>query len=51
LEVEKSDVALNALDLLEEPETFEEAFYHLDADHKIKWQWANSKEFWKDIVV
>ena len=36
LVLEKADVALNAVNLVEEPKTFEEAFYHPDADYKIK---------------
>ena len=43
--VEKADVALNAVELVEEPKTFEEAYYHPDSDLKMKWQEAISKEF------
>jgi len=43
--VEKADVALNAVELVEEPKTFEEAYFHPDSDQKMKWQEAISKEF------
>jgi hypothetical protein len=36
--VEKADVALNAVDLAEGPKTFEEAYFHPDAEQKMKWQ-------------
>ena len=42
--VEKAGIALNAFDLVEEPKTFEEAFFHPDADQKLKWQEKNLKK-------
>jgi hypothetical protein len=36
LVVERADVSLNFADLIKEPETFEEAFDHLDVDQRNK---------------
>jgi hypothetical protein len=43
--VEKAGSALNTCDLVEEPKTFEEAYFHPDANRKMIYQEAIMKEY------
>ena len=43
--VERADFALSMIDLVKDPESFEEAYNHTDINKKIKWRHAISKEF------
>jgi hypothetical protein len=44
--IESADIALNTVDVVEEPKTFEEASSHPNAaNHRLKWQEAILKEF------
>jgi hypothetical protein len=45
LVLEKADIALNLIDCLKEPETFEDAYYHPNHEERMKWREAISKEF------
>jgi hypothetical protein len=45
LVLEKADIALNLIDCLKEPETFEDAYYHPNHENRMKWREAISKEF------
>ena len=42
---ERLDFAFSMVDLVKDPESFEDAFNHQDIDKKIKWRRAISKEF------
>jgi hypothetical protein len=41
----KVDIALNLIDSLKEPETFEDPYYHPNFEERMKWKEAISKEF------
>jgi hypothetical protein len=43
--LEKADIALNLIDCLKEPETFEDAYYHPNHEERMKWREEISKEF------
>ena len=43
--VETADFAFNMVDLVKDPESFEEAYHHPEAGKKIMWRRAISKEF------
>ena len=43
--VETADFAFNLVDLVKDPENFDEAYNHPEADKKIMWRRAISKEF------
>jgi hypothetical protein len=45
LVIESADVAFNTVDMVEEPKTFDEAYNHPNANHRLTWQEAISKEF------
>jgi hypothetical protein len=45
LVLEKADIELNLIDGLKEPETFEDAYYHLNHEERMKWRDEISKEF------
>jgi hypothetical protein len=44
LVLEKADIALNLIDFLKEPETFEDAYYHPNLEERMKWREEISKE-------
>jgi hypothetical protein len=45
LVLEKADIALNSIDCLKEPESFEDVYYHPNHEDRMKWREAISKEF------
>jgi hypothetical protein len=45
LVLEKADIALNLIDCLKDPETFEDAYYHQNLEEKMRWREEISKEF------
>ena len=47
---ERADFAFSMVDLVKDPESFEDAFNHPEIDKKIKWRLAISKEF-EDMKV
>jgi hypothetical protein len=43
--VKTADFAFNMVDLVKDPESFDEAYNHPEAEKKIMWRCAISKEF------